>query len=147
MAKGWSGRGYPAPRIGATGPEAESPAGWLVGEAQCAAPQADSVVMVLDTTANGCCGSRGSSRVGNKVDKGATAFSGESKMGRFLGAQAANCAYGGATFKGAASGSRKSDGRSIGAYSGPSSQVAMPFIVDAAGLDAVSAESPATPFA
>jgi len=65
MAKGWSGRGYPAPGIGATGPAAESPAGWPVGEAQCAAPQADSVVMVLDTTANGCCGSRGSSRDGN----------------------------------------------------------------------------------
>src|SRR5688500_13220370 len=101
--------------------------------------------MVLDTTATGCCEQRGSSRDGSEVEKGAPGSSGEAKMGRFLGAQAATCAYGGATFKGAASGSRKSDGRSIGAYSGPSSQVAMPFSVDAAGPDAVSAESPATP--
>jgi hypothetical protein len=105
------------------------------------------VVMVLDTTANGFCGSRGSSRVGSKVDSGVTGFSGESNRGRFLGAQAANCAYGGATFKGAASGSRKSDGRSIGAYSGPSSQVAMEFIVDAATPGAVSARAQPLRFA
>ena len=103
--------------------------------------------MVVDTTANGCCGSRGFSRLGNKVANGATGFSGESKIGRFLGAQAASCAYGAATFKGAASGSRKSDGRSIGAYSGPSSQVAMQFIVDAATPYAVSMNRSATPFA
>ncbi len=54
---------------------------------------------MLDTTANGSCGSRGSSRVGSKVDSGATGFSGESKTGRFLGAQAAIWAYGAATFK------------------------------------------------
>ena len=102
--------------------------------------------MVLDTTANGSCGSRGSSRVGSKVDSGASGFSGESKTGRFLGAQAAIWAYGAATFKGPASGLWKSEGRSIGAYSGPSSHVAMQFIVDAAAVDAVSAENPAAQF-
>jgi hypothetical protein len=81
--------------------------------------------MVLETTAKGSCGSRGSSRTGVKVDKGATDPSGESKTGRFLGAQAATCAYGGATSSGGASGLWKSEGRSMGAYSGPSSQVAM----------------------
>jgi hypothetical protein len=102
--------------------------------------------MVLDTTANGFCGSRGSSRVGSKVDSGATGFSGESKAGRFLGAQAAIWAYGAARFKGAVSGLWKSEGRSIGAYSGPSSHVAMQFIVDAAAAGAVSAASPAAGF-
>jgi hypothetical protein len=103
--------------------------------------------MVLDTTANGSCGSRGSSRVGSNVDRGATGFSGESKTGRFLGAQAAIWAYGAAAFKGAASGLWNSEGRSIGAYSGPSSHVAMQFIVDAAAAVAVSTtESPAAQF-
>jgi hypothetical protein len=97
--------------------------------------------MVLDTTANGSCGSRGSSRVGSNVDSGATGFSGESKTGRFLGAQAAICAYGAAICKGVASGFWKSDGRSIGAYSGPSSHVAMQFIVDARRLVRWCAES------
>jgi hypothetical protein len=61
-----------------------------------------------------------------------------------VGAQAAICAYGAAIFKGgAASGFRKSDGRSIGAYSGPSSHVAMQFIVDAAAVGALCAQSPA----
>jgi hypothetical protein len=86
---------------------------------------------VLDTTANGSCGSRGSSRVGSKVDSEATGFSGTSKTGLPLGAQAAICGYGVAIFRGGASGSWKSEGRSIGAYSGPSSQVATQFIVDA----------------
>jgi hypothetical protein len=80
---------------------------------------------VLDTTANGSCGSRGSSRTGVNVVRGATGPSGESKTGRFLGAQAATCAYGGATSNGGASGPWKSEGRSLGAYSGPSSHVAM----------------------
>jgi hypothetical protein len=88
---------------------------------------------VLDTTANGFCGSRGSSRVGNKVDSGATGFSGESKTGRLFGAQAAICGYGAAILRGGASGFWNSEGRSIGAYSGPSSHVATQFIVDAAG--------------
>jgi hypothetical protein len=88
---------------------------------------------VLDTTANGSCGSRGSSRAGNKVDSGATGFSGESKTGRLLGAQAAICGYGAAIFRGGVSGFRNSEGRSIGAYSGPSSHVATQFIVDALG--------------
>jgi hypothetical protein len=66
------------------------------------------------------------------MDNGATDSSGESNTGRFLGAQAANWVYGGAVFKGGASGLWKSEGRSIGAYSGPSSHVAMQFIVDAA---------------
>ena len=87
--------------------------------------------MVLDTTANGSCGSRGSSRAGVNVDKGATGSSGESNTGRFFGAQAANWVCGGAIVKGEASGLWKSEGRSIGAYSGPSSHVAMQFIVDA----------------
>ena len=60
------------------------------GGAQCTAPHAESDVIVLDTTANGSCGSRGSSRAGVNVDKGATAAAGESNTGRFLGAQAAN---------------------------------------------------------
>ena len=46
----------------------------------------------------------------------------------------------------AASGLWKSEGRSIGAYSGPSSHVAMQFIVDAAAAGAVSAENPAAQF-
>jgi hypothetical protein len=98
--------------------------------------------MVLDTTANGSCGSRGSSRAGVNADRGATAPSGESNTGRFLGAHAAIWVCGGAVFNGAASGLWKSEGRSIGAYSGPSSQVAMQFIVDAAQADAVSAGMP-----
>ena len=102
------------------------------GEAQWTAPQAESEVIVLDTTANGSCGSRGSSRAGVNVDNGATDPSGESNAGRFLGAQAANWVCGGAAFKGGAAGLWKSEGRSIGAYSGPSSHVAMQFIVDAA---------------
>ena len=89
--------------------------------------------MVLDTTAKGSCGSRGSSRAGSKVDSGATGFSGKSKTGRPLGAQAAICGYGAAIFRGGASGFWKAEGRSIGAYSGPSSHVATQFIVDAAG--------------
>ena len=72
--------------------------------------------------------------------------SGESKTGRFLGAQAANWVYGGAVSKGGASGLWNSEGRSIGAYSGPSSHVAMQFIVDAAQADAVSRESSAAQF-
>jgi hypothetical protein len=88
---------------------------------------------VLATTANGSCGSRGSSRVGSKVDSEATGFSGESKTGRPLGAQAAICGYGVAIFSGGASGFWKSEGRSIGAYSGPSSHVATQFIVDEVG--------------
>jgi hypothetical protein len=88
---------------------------------------------VLDTTSNGSRGSRGSSRVGSRVDSGATGFSGESKTGRLLGAQAAICGYGAAISRGGASGLWKSEGRSIGAYSGPSSHVATQFIVDAAG--------------
>jgi hypothetical protein len=104
-----------------------------VGEAQWAAPQAEPEVNVLDTTANGFCGSRGSSRAGNKVDSGATGFSGESKTGRLLGAQAAICGYGAAILRGGASGFWNSEGRSSGAYSGPSSHVATQFIVDAAG--------------
>src|SRR4029453_8628007 len=99
--------------------------GWPVGAAQCTAPQAESDVIVLDTRANGSCGSRGSSRTGVRVDKGATGPSGESKAGRLLGAHAATCAYGGATSNGGASGFWKSQGRSMGAYSGPSSHVAM----------------------
>jgi hypothetical protein len=67
------------------------------------------------------------------VDSGATGFSGESKTGRLLGAQAAICGYGAAIFRGGASGFWKAEGRSIGAYSGPSSHVATQFIVDAAG--------------
>jgi hypothetical protein len=88
---------------------------------------------VLATTANGSCGSRGSSRAGNKVDSGATGFSGESKTGRLLGAQAAICGYGAAILRGGASGFWNSEGRSSGAYSGPSSHVATQFIVDAVG--------------
>jgi hypothetical protein len=88
--------------------------------------------MALDTTAKGSCGSRGSSRAGSNVDSGATGFSGESKTGRLLGAQAAVCGYGAATFRGGASGFWKAEGRSIGAYSGPSSHVATQLIVDAA---------------
>ena len=95
--------------------------------------------MVLDTTANGSCGSRGSSCAGVNVDKGAAGPSGESKTGRFLGAQAANWVCGGAVVRGEASGLWKSDGRSMGAYSGPSSHVAMQFIVDAAQARAVRA--------
>jgi len=95
--------------------------------------------MVLATTANGSCGSRGSSRAGVNVDNGATGPSGESNTGRFLGAQAANCVCGGAVVKGGVSGLRKSEGRSMGAYSGPSSHVAMQFIVDAAQAGAVPA--------
>ena len=93
--------------------------------------------MVLDTTANGSCGSRGSSRAGVNVDKGATGPSGESNTGRFFGAHAANWVCGGAIVKGEASGLWKSEGRSIGAYSGPSSHVAMQFIVDAVEAGAV----------
>jgi hypothetical protein len=81
---------------------------------------------VLVTTAKGFCGSRGSSRCnGTRLDSGATGEDGLSKTGRFFGAQAATCAWGGAAFNGAASGVSKSEGRSIGAYSGPSSHVAM----------------------
>ena len=80
---------------------------------------------------------------GVNVDNGATAPSGESNTGRFFGAQAANWVCGGAVSKGGASGLRKSEGRSIGAYSGPSSHVAMQFIVDAVGPGAVPAGSPA----
>ena len=58
--------------------------------------------MVLVTTAKGSCGSRGSSRAGVNADKGATFPFGESKTGRFLGAHAATCAYGGATSSGRA---------------------------------------------
>ena len=95
--------------------------------------------MVLATTAKGCCGSRGSSCAGVKVDNGASAPSGRSNTGRFMGAQAANWVCGGAVSKGGASGLWKPEGRSIGAYSGPSSHVAMQFIVDAVQAGAVPA--------
>ena len=68
---------------------------------------------MLDTTAKGSCGSRGSSRAGSKVDSGATGFSGKSKTGRPLGAQAAICGYGAAIFRGGASGFWKAEGRSM----------------------------------
>ena len=51
--------------------------------------------------------------------------SGAIGVAEYLGAQAATCAYGGATSNGGASGLWKSEGRSLGAYSGPSSHVAM----------------------
>jgi hypothetical protein len=100
---------------------------------------------VVDTTSNGCSGSRGSSRAGSKADSEATGFSGESKTGRLLGAQAAICGYGAAIFSGGASGFWKSEGRSIGAYSGPSSHVATQFIVDAADGWLRSPKSSASP--
>ena len=81
---------------------------------------------MLDTTAKGSCGFRGSSRiVGIKLDSGDSGASGPSKSGRFFGAEAAACSYGAPVFKGGASGFWKSEGRAIGAYSGPSSHVAM----------------------
>jgi hypothetical protein len=137
--KGWSGCGGGAPGSGIQPAVDETAFGEAAGVAECTAPQAESDVMVLATTAKGCCGSRGSSRAGVNVDNGAIAPSGESNTGRFLGAQAANWVCGGAVFKGGASGLWKSEGRSIGAYSGPSSHVAMQFIVDAAEAAAVLA--------
>ena len=144
--KGWSGCGCGAPGSGTQPAVGGTAFGEPAGVAECTAPQAESDVMVLATTAKGCCGSRGSSCAGVKVDNGESAPSGKSKTGRFLGAQAAIWAYGAATFKGPASGLWKSEGRSIGAYSGPSSHVAMQFIVDAAAADAMSAENPAAQF-
>lgn len=81
---------------------------------------------MLATTVNGFSGSRRSSRgAGTKVASGITGVDGLSKTGRLLGAQAAAWLWGAAVVKGGASGVWKSAGRSIGAYSGPSSHVAM----------------------
>ena len=79
---------------------------------------------MLDTTANGSCGSRVSSTSGSRVSSGATGADGSSKVGRRFGAYAAICSTGGATESGATAGLVNSAGRSTGAYSGPSSQVA-----------------------
>ena len=107
-------------------PGAVDEIGWPAGGAQWTAPHAESEVMVLVATAKGFCGSRGSSRcIGTRLESEATGADGLSKTGRLLGAHAATCVYGGAVSSGGASGVWKSAGRSIGAYSGPSSQVAM----------------------
>ena len=77
-AMGWSGGGYGAPDLGGAPPGAAAvPTGWLVGEAQCTAPQAESVVIVLATTVNGFSGSRRSSRgAGTNVASGITGVDG-----------------------------------------------------------------------
>jgi hypothetical protein len=59
------------------------------------------------------------------VASGATGTDGWSNAGRSLGASAAIWGTGTAVDSGEAAGSANSAGRSIGAYSGPSSQVAM----------------------
>jgi hypothetical protein len=51
---GWSAVDRERPMSGPS--EARGPAGWPVGEAQCTAPQAESDVIVLATTANGFSG-------------------------------------------------------------------------------------------
>jgi hypothetical protein len=87
--------------------------------------------MAALATANGTSGSRVSAGVGTSLSSGATGTGGWLKRGRSLGVCAAIWIAGGATGSGGAPASAKSAGRSIGAYSGPSSQVAMSFIVDA----------------
>ena len=103
---GWSGGGYGAADVGRHAPGAAAvPTGWPAGEAQCTAPQAESDVIVLATTANGFSGSRRSSRgAGTNVARGITGVDGLSKTGRLLGAQAAAWVWGGAIVKGGASG-------------------------------------------
>ncbi len=60
---------------------------------------------MLDTTVNGFCGSRISSRcAGTRLDSGVSGADGLSKSGLLLGAQAATCMYGGAVSRGGASG-------------------------------------------
>ena len=100
-------------------------AGGAVGGPECNAPQAESEVIVELATANGTWGSRVSGGAATSVSSGATGAGGWSKKGRSLGACAAIWITGGAVESGAAPASAKSVGRSIGAYSGPSSQVAM----------------------
>jgi hypothetical protein len=75
---GWSGGGYGAPDVGRhDAGAAVVPTGWPVGEAQCTAPQAESVVIVLATTLNGFSGSRDSSRgAGTNVASGMTGVDG-----------------------------------------------------------------------
>ena len=87
-----------APRGGAVGggmAPGGGAAGGPVGGPQCSAPHAESEVNVLDTTANGSCGSRVSSTSGSRVSSGATGAGGSSKAGRCFGAYAAICSTGG----------------------------------------------------
>jgi len=80
---------------------------------------------VLDATSNGAWGSRPASTTGCNAASGATGALGSANAGRSFGASAAICWTGGAVDSGATSGFSNWLGRSTGAYSGPSSQVAM----------------------
>ena len=94
-----------------------------------------------DTTANGSCGSRVSSATGTRVARGANGTGGWSNTGRSLGARAAIWWTGGATDRGPTAAGVKSAGRSSGAYSGPSSQVAMQVMVDGGPASAAASAS------
>ena len=124
IASGRYGPGGMGGGLSAGGALRADGAGGPVGGPECSDPHAVSVVIVLVTTANGCCGSRVSSTIGSRVSSGATGAGGSSNAGRCFGAYAAICCAGGAIESGATSGLVNSAGRSTGAYSGPSSQVA-----------------------
>ena len=126
QGRGSVGLGLPGPGVGGDGEGGRGAgAGGALGAPQCSAPHAESEVIIELATANGTCGSRVSGGVATSVSSGATGAGGWSKKGRSLGACAAIWITGGAIGSGAAPASAKSVGRAIGAYSGPSSQVAM----------------------
>ncbi len=100
--------------------------GGPLGGLQCVAPQAEvASVRVADTTSNGMDGSRVSSTGGIRVSNDATGAWGWSKAGRSTGIGGPGGGVGAASGRGGAAGSAKWSGRSAGAYSGPSSQVAI----------------------
>ncbi len=86
----------------------------------------DSEVIVELVTANGTCGSRVSGGAATSDSSGATRGRRLVEEGAVLGRDTPPSGpTGGAIESGAAPASAKSVGRSTGAYSGPSSQVAM----------------------
>lgn len=103
-----------------------------LGGLQCAALQAEvASVMVAETTSNGIEGSRVSSRGGTRLSSGATGACGWENPGRSKDSgcddrDVCGCTGEPAESGAAAAGSAKWSGRSAGAYSGPSSHVAMP---------------------
>ena len=99
----------------------------LVGGLEWTAPQAESpLVIAPEAMSYGRVGSRGSSGgTGTSSASGRTGACGVPKTGRTIGASAACWTYGSATLSGAAEGTENPSGRSIGAYSGPSSQLAI----------------------